>query len=201
MTATAVDEVAARDREADILDAVLVVLARDGIRGVSMRAVATEAGVSLGLASYYFNDKTSLVAAALRRIGEQDLALLDTDPTATPAEQLRSALRRIGAPEFLEPGYLSLRLQLWSLATIDAQYDEINRTAQTRYRDRIAALIRAARPQLSSTEAARRAAEILVLQNGVWLTAAIVHDPDAAARTIDRCERIAFAPEPRRGTR
>lgn len=38
------------DSAARILDAVLVLLSRHGIGGVSMRAVAREAGVALGLA-------------------------------------------------------------------------------------------------------------------------------------------------------
>ena len=42
-TATSAPAAAARDREADILDAALAVLARDGIGGVTMRAVAREA--------------------------------------------------------------------------------------------------------------------------------------------------------------
>jgi TetR/AcrR family transcriptional regulator, cholesterol catabolism regulator len=118
MTATAaVDE--RRDREADILDAVLVVLARHGISGVTMRAVARAAGVSLGLANYYFTDKTSLVAAALRRIGQQDLDIVQGDRDTEPAERLQFALRRVGDGEFLDPTYLALRLQLCSLATVD----------------------------------------------------------------------------------
>ena len=61
------------DREERIIDAVLVLLSRQGISGVSMRAVAQQAGVGLGLVNYYFDDKVSLIASALRRIEEQDL--------------------------------------------------------------------------------------------------------------------------------
>lgn len=49
------------DKRERILEAVLAVLARDGISGVTMRAVAREAGVALGLATYHFEDKDSLV--------------------------------------------------------------------------------------------------------------------------------------------
>ena len=43
------------------------------------------------------------------------------------------------------------------------------------------------------------AGEILVVQNGVWLTAAILDDRGALARSIERCEQIALAlpPPPR----
>jgi hypothetical protein len=43
--------------------------------------------------------------------------------------------------------------------------------AQKRYRAGLAALIRAAGPQQSPAECNRRAADIDVLQNGLWLSA------------------------------
>jgi TetR/AcrR family transcriptional regulator, cholesterol catabolism regulator len=183
-----------RDREADILDAVLVVLTRDGIGGVTMRAVARVAGVSLGLANYYFTDKTSLVSAALRRIGEQDLQIVRRGGDDDPADRLRHALRRVGDDEYVNAEYLALRLQLWSLATVDTAYAEINRIAQRRYLDHLNGLVAAAMPELDEAEVARRAAGILVVQNGIWLTAAIIDDREALDRSIARCEAIAFAP-------
>jgi AcrR family transcriptional regulator len=57
-----------KDRSERILDAVVALLARHGIAGVSIRAVAREAGVASGLVGYYFEDKTELIRAALRRI-------------------------------------------------------------------------------------------------------------------------------------
>lgn len=180
------------DRATAIVDAALDVMARDGIRGVSMRAVATAAGVSLGLANYHFTDKTTLIAAVLRRVGDRDLDIVRSDG-ATPVERLRAALRRVGDREFLRPDYLALRLQLWSLAAVDPTFAEINRTAQLRYRDHLVDLIEAARPHLDRSEATRRAADILVIQNGIWLTAAIIDDNEALQRSIHRCERLALA--------
>lgn len=200
MTAAAATSVA-RDRETEILDAALAVLASSGIGGVSMRAVARQAGVSLGLANYYFTDKTSLVCAALRSIGEQDLAIVRPDPHTDPAERLRQALRRVADDEFLQPHYLALRLQLWSLAAIDAVYAEINRNAQRRYLAELAELIVNAVPGIGRDEAMRRASDILVIQNGIWLTTAIITDSDARARGTARCEEIAFAHRPRATTR
>ena len=45
------------DRQALILQAVIDLLARQGISGVSVRAVARESGVALGLVSYYYEDR------------------------------------------------------------------------------------------------------------------------------------------------
>ena len=181
-----------RDRQERILDAVVTLLAKQGISGVSMRAVAREAGVSLGLVNYYFEDKTSLIRAALRWIEEQDIALVEPDRELAPEERLRVALRSVADPEYLTTEYLSLRLQLWSLAQAHEDFEQINTAAQKRYRAGLAALIRTARPDLSLGECNQRAADIDVVQNGLWLTALLGLDRASIRRSVARCEEIAF---------
>ncbi len=176
-----------------ILDATLAVLGRQGVAGVSVRAVAAEAGVARGLPGYYFENKTGLISAALRRIGEQDLDLVQAAGEGVdPCDHLRASLRRAVDPAFLDPGYLSLRLQLWSLAGVEPAYAEINRGAQRRYLRGLAQLVAAARPDLGRSEVERRAADILLVQNGVWLTAVLIDDHEAVARAIARCEELAL---------
>ncbi|GIU95551.1 MAG: hypothetical protein KatS3mg012_2008 [Gaiellaceae bacterium] len=159
-----------------------------------MRAVAREANVALGLVNYYFPDKTSLVAAALRRIEEQDLSIVEPDPALPPEERVRAALRRVVDPDFLTTEYLSLRLELWALARVHETYARINAEAQERYRSGLAGLIRAARPSLAPAECERRATDIDILQNGVWLTSLLGLDPASIERTVARTEEIALAP-------
>lgn len=161
-----------------------------------MRAVAREAGVAVGLANYHFESKHALICAALRRMGEHDAALVTPAEAGEPVEQLRQALRRAVDPAFLEPGYLSLRLQLWSLAGVSSDFAEINHNAQLRYRAGLANLIAAARPDLARDDVERRAADILIEQNGIWLTSMLVVDQDAVERAIGRCEQLAFSDEP-----
>lgn len=182
------------DRQALILEAALTLLSRRGISGVSMRAVAGEANVALGLVNYYFDDKTSLIAAALRRVEEQDLTIVEPDPTLPPEERVRAALRRVADPDFLTIEYLSLRLQLWALARADEAFAHINIEAQARYRAGLASLIRTARPTLSRAECDRRAADIDVVQNGLWLTALLGLDRASISRSVAHTEEIALAP-------
>lgn len=183
---------AAVDRNQRILDAVLTILADRGITGVSMRAVARQAGVALGLVSYYYTDKVDLICAALRRVEQQDVAIVEPDLTLEPEARLRAALRRVADAEYLTPDYLALRLQLWSLAPAHADFARINTTAQRRYRSGLAALIRGARPEISRVEANRRAADIDIVQNGMWLTALLGVDKASIRRSIQRCEEIAL---------
>ncbi len=189
MTQTDSDAASTAER---ILDAALQLLAREGIAGVSMRAVAREAGVALGLANYHFDNKTELICAALRQIGANDLELVTPTTAGDPADQLRESLRQALDPSFLSPSYLSLRLQLWSLAGVDPVFADINQTAQRRYLEGVMSLLQAARPELTDDEVAERAADILVEQNGVWLTAVLISDQAAVDRALARCEAIAF---------
>lgn len=101
-------------------------------------------------------------------------------------------MRRVADPELLTTEYLSLRLQLWSLANADAEYARVNTEAQRRYRKVLAALIRGARPDLSPAECSRRAVDISLVQNGMWLTALLSLDRSAIRRAIARCEEIAL---------
>ena len=182
------------DRQALILEAVLNLLSRRGISGVSMRAVAREANVALGLVNYYYEDKTTLIAAALRSVEEQDIAIVEPDPTLPPDERVREALRRVADPEFLTTEYLSLRLQLWALARADEAFAEINARAQARYRAGLASLVRSARPTLSPAECDKRAADIDIVQNGMWLTALLGLDHASIRRSVTRTEEIALGP-------
>jgi AcrR family transcriptional regulator len=190
MTVIAAEKV---DRQALILEAVLTLLSRGGIACVSMRAVAREAHVALGLVNYYYEDKSSLIAAALHRIEQQDIAIVEPDPRLSPEERVRAALRRVAEPEFLTTDYLSLRLQLWALAQADEAFADINTEAQKRYRAGLASLIRSARPALTRAECNRRAADIDVLQNGIWLTALLGLNRAAIRRSVARSEEIALA--------
>ena len=72
------------DRQARILEAVLRLLSRHGISGVSMRAVAREAGVALGLVNYYYADKTSLI-----RGGAAAGSRSRTSPWSSPTRRWR----------------------------------------------------------------------------------------------------------------
>ena len=124
---------------------------------------------------------------------EHDLMLVAPDPASPPDEQLRKALRRVAAAELLTTRYLSLRLHLWALAQAHEDFALINAAAFERYLDGLATLIGNAKPELSPDECRERAADIVVVQNGMWLTALLGVDNASIERSIARTEQIAFA--------
>jgi AcrR family transcriptional regulator len=55
------------ERRKDLADAVLAIIARTGINGVTVRAVAQEAGWSTGVLTHYFGNRHEMMLGALRR--------------------------------------------------------------------------------------------------------------------------------------
>ncbi|MFB6581015.1 TetR/AcrR family transcriptional regulator [Streptomyces sp. NPDC056402] len=58
-------------RRAALLDAAIEVLAREGSRGLTLRAVDAEAGVPIGTASNYFANRSQLLVQILHRTRER----------------------------------------------------------------------------------------------------------------------------------
>ena len=59
-----------------IIDAALSVIARDGVRGTTHRAIAKQAGVQLSLTTYYFRDLNELISLAFRAFMDRDYEAL-----------------------------------------------------------------------------------------------------------------------------
>ena len=68
-------------RRALIADAAISTLARDGMRGLTHRAVDRTAGLPEGSASYYFRTRQALLQATVERLAE----LTTTDMLASAA--------------------------------------------------------------------------------------------------------------------
>jgi DNA-binding transcriptional regulator YbjK len=62
------------DRLSVIADAGLRLIAREGLRGLTHRAVDSEAGLPMGSTSYYLRKREDLVAACVRSLADTSLA-------------------------------------------------------------------------------------------------------------------------------
>lgn len=60
-----------RQRRSELADAGLRILAREGARGLTHRAIDDEAGVPKGTASNYFRSRNDVVSGLVDRIGER----------------------------------------------------------------------------------------------------------------------------------
>lgn len=106
-------------RRAALADAGISVLAREGARGLTHRAVDAESGSPLGTASNYFRDRSALLAALVQRIGERlapDPAVLAGLGARPPgrelyADYLRYILQRLLGDAPLALALFELRLE------------------------------------------------------------------------------------------
>jgi DNA-binding transcriptional regulator YbjK len=63
-----------QDRRVRIAEAALELLAREGARGLTHRAVDSELGLPAGSTSYYYSTRATLLLAAAQRLTELDMA-------------------------------------------------------------------------------------------------------------------------------
>ncbi len=81
-----------------ILNATLNVIAKEGVRGTTHRAIAREAGVQLSLTTYYFRDLNELISLAFRTFMDRDYG--------TVTEQWDKAFRyldQFSPPDLADP--------------------------------------------------------------------------------------------------
>jgi AcrR family transcriptional regulator len=92
------------DIEPRIVAAARARFLREGVDGASLRAIAADAGTSIGMVYYYFKTKDDLFLAVVestygKLVGDLTAATMDDVP---PAERMRRLYRRIGAIDELE---------------------------------------------------------------------------------------------------
>jgi AcrR family transcriptional regulator len=75
-----------------LLAAIVRLVAREGLDGLTFRAVASEAGVTHGLASYHFRSRDAMVAEALAWETERSIRLSELEPSTGRIEDLASEL-------------------------------------------------------------------------------------------------------------
>jgi len=74
------------DRRRQLIEAGLTIAERDGVSNVTVRRVASEAGVSLGLVSYCFGAKEDLILAMATQIVQELVEHSDPGPRGDSAE-------------------------------------------------------------------------------------------------------------------
>ena len=101
------------DIEPRILEAARTRFLREGVDGASLRAIATDAGTSIGMVYYYFKTKDDLFFAVVEETYERLLEDLKRacDTALAPRERMRRVYRRIGALDERESQIVRLVLR------------------------------------------------------------------------------------------
>ena len=105
-------------RRDEIVHATIQVIGRKGLAGASIRAIAHEIGLSIGVVTHHFINKSALLCAALETCFQPWKATVDASRSIeNPLEQLRFVLFSTLAGE----GHPAAQMQVWLglLAQID----------------------------------------------------------------------------------
>ncbi|MFB8034570.1 TetR/AcrR family transcriptional regulator [Streptomyces sp. NPDC056004] len=101
------------ERRAALVDAAIEVLAEEGARGLTFRAVDAEAAVPVGTASNYFANRDDLLTQAGARVYERlqpDEATIERQRASAPGRETYTALMHelVGRISAFRTGYLAL---------------------------------------------------------------------------------------------
>jgi AcrR family transcriptional regulator len=151
--------------------AALRVIMRDGIAGLTVRAVAKEAGFTTGALTHYFHSKDQLLIEA------SELSARLVRDRMERAERIRPALEAIrkvvsyALPLTAETrGYWRIWVGYWERSSYDAEVADVMRLRYAEWRDRLARLLARAQdegdvaPEIDLAEAAQ---DLVLLVDGI----------------------------------
>lgn len=108
----------ADERRQALVEATIESLKRHGHEGLSVRRIATRAGVSIGLINHHFPNKDALVAASYRQFSRQLAAgfqaAVERAPRA-PRARLSAFIEAVFAHPNLDPQVLTAWVVFWGL--------------------------------------------------------------------------------------
>jgi AcrR family transcriptional regulator len=139
------------DRRHAILLAAAEVIGERGLADTRIADIADRAGVSSGLAVYYFKSKDRLLAEALLAADDRFYArtVEQLEPLDRAADQL-VCLIEMSCPQLRQEDYGSwtLWIQLWARALHDPVVRETREVLDRRWRETIATIVRDGRREL-----------------------------------------------------
>ncbi|MEZ5885635.1 MAG: TetR family transcriptional regulator C-terminal domain-containing protein [Paracoccaceae bacterium] len=163
------------DRRHEIAEAAIACLVRDGHAKLTARAVAREAGLSLGHITYHFRDMDEILCEAYRlasaRLRQATAEDLRASASGDPLDRLDAFVRAGFKADFLSRGYLRLRLDLWSAAVDHPTLAETEAALYEGYREELAALLGdlAHDRQAQAARICAATDTIMALLDGLWL--------------------------------
>ncbi|GAA1211960.1 TetR/AcrR family transcriptional regulator [Prauserella alba] len=184
-------------RRDEIMSAVERLLARGGVDAVTMRAVATEAGVSLRLVQYYGRTKDDLLGATLDRLADRSIERwrnrsAHPDSTGPAVDRIREFLREALPTDEPSRGFHRVGVSLEALAiTRPGAAGRAYQRHLDGLADHLADTLRSG-THLEATSARLLALEVMALAHGLGtlLMAGRIDRRDAESQTEDYLERL-----------
>ena len=194
-------QVASERREA-LVDAAIESLKRYGYEGLSVRRIAAEAGVSIGLINHHFPNKDTLVAESYRTFSRRLAAMFEKAVAAAgpdPRARLRAYFDAFFSGPNLDPQVLTAWVVYWSLVQVSPEMRAVRDEEGQGYSEVLGRL-------LSDLVRARGGAPVNVglavtgltaLLDGLWLQLCLdpasIRPNEAAALCDDWVDRLVTA--------
>ena len=164
----------ASDRRVALIEAAIECLKRHGQEGLSVRRIATEAGVSIGLINHHFPGKDTLVAEAYRSFSRRLTASFEAAVEAagpSPINRLRAFLNAVFSRPNLDPEVLTAWVVFWGLLRVSPEMRAVYEEEGRGYGDLLGTLLndfakKSGRPRFDTRLAT---IGLTALLDGLWL--------------------------------
>lgn len=169
-------------RRGQIIEATYRSIVRNGLSGTTLASVSNEAGLSQGVAVFYFQNKQSLLGAALRHqyeIYQENWQKAVSAAGPDPADQITALVKSDFTPESCTEETLIIWHAFWGESKARPLYGEISKTFE---QERAQAMCNACAALLQAegrpvTGASDIAAGIDAMTDGLWLGMYLSGDP------------------------
>jgi DNA-binding transcriptional regulator YbjK len=183
------------ERRTEILDAALRVLAAQGMRGLTHRAVDAEIGIAAGSTSYYFRSRSALVAGCVERLLEIDMRaeVPLVNAGERPPGDLAAVLTGMAVARVTTLRHLAMARHELSLAALrDPELAAALRSGGDALRRLLSGVLR----DLRATDPDAAASEVAAALEGMMFTALLRGPQESGALTEclrPACERVLLA--------
>ena len=189
----------ASDRREALVDAAIECLKRHGHEGLSVRRIATAAGVSVGLINHHFPGKDTLVAEAYRTFSRRlssgfEAAVVAAGPD--PRERLRAFFNAVFSRPNLDPEVLTAWVVFWGLLRVSPEMRAVYEEEGRGYGDLLGKLLGDLARACGQPQADLRLSIIglTALLDGLWLDwcldSSSFRPKEAAALCYESVERM-----------
>jgi AcrR family transcriptional regulator len=180
-------------RRDGLVEATLRSLAAHGHDGASVRRIAAEAGVSVGLINHHFASIDELIAAAYEKVALGiTRQLLDVTQAAPPSprERLTAFFRASCSPSILDPGLLGVWVVFWSMIRHSPIMQQAQRHTFAQYRSVLECHLNdyAAEIGVAGTDMRLSAIGLAALLDGIWLELCLNPQTFSAEEGVRLCE-------------
>lgn len=168
-------------RQLELIQATCRCLSKLGAADTSVRTIAEEAGLSLGMVRHHFKSKNELLAATLQHLSNQyqvDLRKATAAAPKDPEEQLRAFIFASLSSEAQEPAYVKIRFLFWELARTNPVVRRVHDRIYTRFRRQLHLVLSgAAKARNSPADTKLLTVVIMALLKGIWVEISLAKRP------------------------